>query len=168
MILCIWLLTNPLVHMVLFLSPSPGPVLLSCALWYTPVLCCVYGSPSSLLKGRVPLIFGVMLCLALCCVWYVTGIRRFETFWCYAVLWRHRRAGDHIFCALCMICILKVNILIFWISTYFLYFRFDCDSDLFSVYSALHTQYIFVLTPFLRGLRFMPAGTDAQFGDPPV
>ena len=34
---------------------------------------------------------------------------------------------------------------------------------------ALHTQYI-VRTdpPFLGGLRFMPAGVDAQFGDPPA
>ena len=33
----------------------------------------------------------------------------------------------------------------------------------------LHTQYI-VRTdpPFLRGLRFIPAGVDAQFGDPPA
>ena len=34
---------------------------------------------------------------------------------------------------------------------------------------ALHTQYI-VRTdpPFLGGLRFMPAGVNAQFGDPPA
>ena len=25
-----------------------------------------------------------------------------------------------------------------------------------------------VLTPFLRGAAFMPAGTDARFGDPPA
>ena len=32
-----------------------------------------------------------------------------------------------------------------------------------------HTQYIVRIDPpFLGGLRFMPAGVDAQFGDPPA
>ena len=34
---------------------------------------------------------------------------------------------------------------------------------------ALHTQYIVRIDPpFPRGLRFMPAGVDAHFGDPPA
>ena len=63
MILCIWLLTTPLVHMDLFLSPSPGPVLLSCALCYTPVLCCVMVRRAP--RSRA----GFHLYLVLCCVW---------------------------------------------------------------------------------------------------
>ena len=117
---------------------------------------------------------GFHICLALCgdwhyaVLWCVPGIRRFETFWCYAVLWRHRQAGDHIF--LCPMHNLYFGNKHFDIFLYVLFsiylirllFRF------ISIPSALHTQYIFRTDPLLRGLRFMPAGTDAQPGDPPV
>ena len=48
-------------------------------------------------------------------------------------------------------------------------FRLAILGILSSLPYALHTQYI-VRTdpPFLGGLRFMPAGVDAQFGDPPA
>ena len=118
---------------------------------YSGVMLCLWFTELLAKEGRVPLIYDVMVCMALCCVMMCDGDTEIWTFWCYAVLWRHRRAGDHIFCALCMTYISKVNILIFWACTYFLYFYFVYASDWFSVSSALHTQYIFRTDPLSSG-----------------
>ena len=96
MILCIWFLTTPLVPYDI-VRRFPGR-------FCCRALCDTFRCYAVIMVHRAPRSrAGFHLCLALCCVWRyavlwcVTGIRRFETFWCYAVLWRHRQAGDHIF-----------------------------------------------------------------------
>ena len=47
--------------------------------------------------------------------------------------------------------------------------HFVIDMTLFTLFHALYTQYIFHTDPLSSGgLRFMPAGADARFGDPPA
>ena len=65
------------------------------------------------------------------------------------------------------VCVSKLSILIFWILYAFSVLLTLVIPHLLYLMLYILSTYS-VLTPFLRGLRFMPAGTDAQLGDPPV
>ena len=145
-------------HVLVPRSPVPGPVMFVRILIFSGVWCVpVRRVPF----GRVPCIFGAMGCYG-AMIWYDMSGSVIWNLLEYDVVWRHRQAGDHRSKSLCMIYIL-LNILtccILYLLSVFHYYGSVFLLYILSTYS--------VLTPFLRGLRFMPAGTDAQFEDPPT
>ena len=167
MILCIWLLTTQLVHFVIsFAESRAGSVVVRTLiysgvmlwLWFTEPLA---RGPGSTYIWRYA-VYGVMLC---CDVWRRYGdLKPSGVMLCYGAI--DRRAT--IFPVPYAWFIFWSNILIFWKCIYFLYLYFDLNSDCILHFLLCILSTYFVLTPFLRGLRFMPAGTNAQFGDPPV
>ena len=67
MILCIWLLMTLLVRSVTSFAGSRAGSVIVRALIYSGVMLCLWFTELLAKEGRVPLIFGVMLCMALCC-----------------------------------------------------------------------------------------------------
>ena len=115
--------------MVLFRSPDPGPVMLrahydifrcDAVLWITEPLS---RGPGSTWCDAV---FGVMVGYDV--LWGYVGLRRYETFWCDAVAWRRRQAGDHHSKSLCMILIFDKHFDVLYIICILLFcitYRFD-------------------------------------------
>ena len=142
----------------------------SCALrWFGRMLC--YGSP----RPRHMAGFRLELCCDMAVMWYaymcVFGyVRRFEpsgVMLCVAPAseWWPRSWALHDF-----VCIMYIW---FWYTFGYIVRHFSplypvCFQlwSIFLYYMLYILSTSFVLTPFLRGLRFMPAGTDA--GDPPL
>ena len=142
MILCIWFLTTPLVPtMISFAGSRAGSVVVR-FLIHSGVMLCLW---FTVLLARGP---GSTYVWRYAVLWCVTGIRRFETFWCYAVLWRHRQAGDHIFqCPMHNLYFGNKHFDMY----YFLYIWFDYYSDLFLYLLLCILSTYFVLTPFSGG-----------------
>ena len=68
MILCIWLLTTLLVHSVISFAESRAGSVVVRTLIYSGVMLCLWFTKLLAKEGRVPLIYDVMVCIALCCV----------------------------------------------------------------------------------------------------
>ena len=144
-----------------FRSPVPGPVMFRAP--YDIFRCdAVLRFPRPRHRAGFRLWSYAVIWPMICCDDVLcSGIRRFEIFWCDAVAWRQRQAGDHRSKSLCMIsiCILYIRIPHRFVRLFLYLFLYPLTLIIIwiTVPFALHTQYFFRTDPpFCGELRFMP------------
>ena len=160
-------------------SPDPGPVLWSCALCDIRQYD-VLRFPRPRHRARYRLYMALWCDMAYDMFWCFDMMGWYDMFgdcteiWNlleYDVLWRQCRSGDHVpepyawFLFALLMFVKPV-----WYTDFVTAFhtpRFSSDLD-YCTSCFTYSVHISYWAPFLRGLRFMPAGTDVCSGDPTV